>query len=122
MRNAGIITANLGHVALASGNGFTLDFYGDKLITLQVGDQVAAKVIDVATGQPLDALVKNEGRLKANGGQVELTAAAARHVVDAVINNTGMIEANYGRHQERHDRARRRDRRRPSPPTRRSRT
>ena len=61
VRNAGVITANLGHVALASGNGFTLDFYGDKLITLQVGDQIANKVIDVATGQTLDALVKNEG-------------------------------------------------------------
>ena len=38
VRNAGIITANLGTVALSAGNGFTLDFYGDKLITLQVGD------------------------------------------------------------------------------------
>jgi len=94
VRNAGTITANLGHVALASGNGFTLDFYGDKLITLKVGDQVAAKVLDVSTGQPLDALVKNEGRLRANGGRVELTAAAARHVVDSVINNSGTIEAN----------------------------
>ena len=35
VRNAGVITADLGHVALASGNGFTLDFYGDKLITLR---------------------------------------------------------------------------------------
>ncbi|HEX4554404.1 MAG TPA: S8 family serine peptidase [Xanthobacteraceae bacterium] len=94
VRNAGTITANLGHVALASGNGFTLDFYGDKLITLQVNDLVAAKVLDVATGQPLKSLVSNEGKLRANGGQVELTAAAARHVVDSVINNTGTIEAN----------------------------
>jgi filamentous hemagglutinin family protein len=94
VRNAGVITANLGNVTLASGNGFTLDFYGDKLITLQVGDQIANQVIDVATGQTLDALVKNEGLLKANGGQVALTAAAARHVVDSVINNTGVIEAN----------------------------
>jgi filamentous hemagglutinin family protein len=94
VRNAGMITANLGHVTLASGNGFTLDFYGDKLITLQVGDQIANKVIDVATGQTLDALVKNEGTLKANGGQVALTAAAARHVVDSVINTSGVIEAN----------------------------
>jgi len=94
VRNAGTITANLGNIALASGNGFTLDFYGDKLITLQVGDSIANKVIDVATGQPLDALVKNEGVLRANGGQVALTAAAARHVVDSVINNKGVIEAN----------------------------
>src|SRR5215831_16182172 len=94
VRNAGVITANLGHVALASGNGFTLDFYGDKLITLQVGDEIANQVIDVATQKPLDSLVKNEGMLKANGGQVTLTAVAARHVVDSVINNTGVIEAN----------------------------
>ena len=94
VRNAGTITADLGKVALASGNGFTLDFYGDKMITLQVGDAVAAQVIDVATGQPLNALVKNEGKLQANGGRVELSAVAARQVVDAVINNTGVIEAN----------------------------
>ena len=94
VRNAGTITATLGTVALAAGNAFTLDFYGDKLITLAVNDQIASKVIDVATGQPLGALVGNSGKLKANGGRVELTAAAARTVVDAVINNTGVIEAN----------------------------
>src|SRR5690242_14994232 len=94
VRNAGVITADLGRVALASGNGFTLDFYGDKLITLQVNDQIAGQVIDVATKQPLKSLVSNEGRLQANGGQVALTAVAARAVVDSVINNTGVIEAN----------------------------
>jgi hypothetical protein len=31
----------------------TLDMYGDKLITLAVNDQIASKVIDVATGRPL---------------------------------------------------------------------
>ena len=41
VRNSGTITATLGTVALASGNGFTLDLYGDKLITLAVGDQIA---------------------------------------------------------------------------------
>jgi hypothetical protein len=45
-------------VALAAGNSFTLDLYGDKLITLAVGDQIASKVIDVATGKPLKSLVK----------------------------------------------------------------
>ena len=94
VRNTGTITATLGTVALASGNGFTLDFYGDRLITLGVGDQIAAQVRDVATGQPLKSLVSNEGKLRANGGRVELTAATARQVVDSVINNTGVIEAN----------------------------
>lgn len=94
VRNSGTITANLGVVSLAAGNQFTLDLYGDRLITLGVNDTVAAKVIDVGTGLPLNALIKNEGKLKANGGRVELTAATARQVLDAVINTSGVIEAN----------------------------
>src|SRR6266516_2704156 len=93
VRNTGTITATLGTVALVSGNGFTLDLYGDKLITLAVGDQVASKVIDVSTGKPLKSLVSNEGKIRANGGRVELTAAAARTVVDSVINTSGVITA-----------------------------
>ena len=95
VRNSGTITATLGTVALASGNSFTLDMYGDKLITLAVGDQIASKVIDVATGKPLKSLVSNtkSGVISANGGRVELTAAAARAVVDFVINTRGVIRA-----------------------------
>jgi hypothetical protein len=94
VRNTGTITANLGTVSLAAGNMYTLDLYGDRLIQLAVNDQIAAQVKDVATGQPLTALVSNKGKLAANGGRVELTAAAARVVVDLVINNKGAIEAN----------------------------
>ena len=51
-------------------------------------------MIDVQTGKPLNSLVSNDGKLSANGGRVELTAAAARAVVNSVINNKGVIEAN----------------------------
>src|SRR5580704_8914787 len=94
VRNTGTITATLGTIALASGNAFTLDLYGDQLIKLGVNDSIASQVIDVSTGKPLNSLVSNAGTLKANGGKVELTAVAARKVVDSVINNTGVIEAN----------------------------
>lgn len=94
VRNAGTISARLGHVDLASANAFTLDFYGDDLLTLGVAADTAGAVTDVQTGQPLDAIVKNEGTLRADGGTVQLTAAAARKVVDSVINNTGVVEAN----------------------------
>src|SRR5215470_11086197 len=96
VRNSGTITANLGTVVLGAGNSFTanLDFYGDRLITLGIGDAIATQVKDVATGQPLKSLITNDGKLKANGGRVELTAAAARTVVDSVINTSGVIEAN----------------------------
>jgi filamentous hemagglutinin family protein len=94
VRNTGTITATLGTVTLAAGNSFTLDMYGDKLITLAVGDSIASKVIDVSTGKPLKSLVSNEGKIRANGGRVELTAAAARTVVDSVTNTSGVIKAN----------------------------
>ncbi|MBX3512046.1 MAG: filamentous hemagglutinin N-terminal domain-containing protein [Xanthobacteraceae bacterium] len=94
VRNDGVIVARLGKIALASANEFVLDFYGDRLIQLSVNDAIASKVRDVATGQVLTSLVQNNGKLKANGGQVQLTAVTARQVVDAVVNNRGVIEAN----------------------------
>lgn len=99
VRNTGAIAARLGKVALAVGNGFSLDLYGDQLITLGVSDSIAATVKDVSTGQSLSSLVSNEGKLKANGGVVQLSAVAARRIVDSVINTKGVIEANtIGKH------------------------
>ncbi|HEY5068101.1 MAG TPA: S8 family serine peptidase [Xanthobacteraceae bacterium] len=94
VRNTGTIIARLGTIALASGNQFTLDMYGDNLITLGLTDSISSQVVDVATGKPLKSLVSNKGELKANGGTVVLTAVAARKIVDSVINNSGVIEAN----------------------------
>jgi filamentous hemagglutinin family protein len=93
MRNAGTITATLGTVGEPAGGTFTLDFYGDRLLTLAVNNQIASQVVDTATGTPLKSLAAKDGKLGANGGRVELTAAAARAVVNSVVNNTGVIEA-----------------------------
>src|SRR5262249_7132923 len=82
-----------GKVALASGNTFSLDLYGDSLIKLGVNDQIAGLVKDVATGQTLKSLVTNDGKLSANGGTVQLTAVAAREVVDSVISTSGVSES-----------------------------
>src|SRR3954453_6538584 len=94
VRKSGTIPATVGNVTLASSNTFNLDFYGDRLRQLGVGDEIASHVKDVTTGQTLKSLVTNEGKLKANGKRVELTAAAVRQVVDSVINTSGVIEAN----------------------------
>ena len=80
-------------MSLSSGNSFTLDLYGDELIKLKVDDEIIDQVIDLATGQPMSALVDNQGRIASDGGRVALTAATARLVVDNVINNDGIIEA-----------------------------
>ena len=121
VRNTGTITATLGTVALAAGNGFTLDLYGDRLITLAVNDQIAASVKDVQTGKPLKSLVTNDGRIRANGGRVELTAAAARTVVDFGHQHQRRDQGQLDRHPQRHDRAQCRHRRNQAAPARRRR-
>jgi len=93
VRNSGVITARLGTVGLSAGNTFTIDPYGDGLIKLAIGDEIAGDVYDVATGETVSDLVLNEGTLSADGGTVAMTAATARQAVNSVVNNTGIVEA-----------------------------
>jgi filamentous hemagglutinin family protein len=79
--NQGTIQANLGTVALAAGNAMTLDVAGDGLLNVTV-DQGA-----------VNALVDNGGLIRADGGQVLLTAQAAGNLLTTVVNNSGVIEA-----------------------------
>ena len=44
VENSGIITANLGQVSLASGKTFTLDLYGDKLVSLGVDSKILNQI------------------------------------------------------------------------------
>jgi filamentous hemagglutinin family protein len=93
VRNSGVINARLGTLGLAAANAFTLDMYGDDLISLELDDALEGEVIDVSTGETLADRVANEGRINADGGVVALSAATARKVVNSVVNNTGVIEA-----------------------------
>jgi filamentous hemagglutinin family protein len=82
VENNGVITATLGKVNLASGDSFTLDLANDGLLQVAVAD-------DSLTEQ----IVSNAGTIAANGGTVQLTAAAARGAIDSLVTNTGVIEA-----------------------------
>jgi filamentous hemagglutinin family protein len=79
--NQGVITAKLGTVVLAAGSAVTLDVAGNGLLNVAV-DQGA-----------VNALAKNGGLIKANGGQVVMTAQTASQLLKTVVNNTGIIEA-----------------------------
>jgi len=87
-----VIRANLGKVALASGDTFTLDMYGDGLIQVAMSDGAAAPVD--ANGVQVAALVDNSGSIIADGGTITLTAAGARGVVDQAISMKGVVQAN----------------------------
>ncbi|GGE52126.1 hypothetical protein GCM10007421_28200 [Halopseudomonas oceani] len=79
--NHGIIQANQGTVALAAGDKITLDFAGDGLLNVTVDEGT------------LNALVENHQLVRANGGQVVMTANATNALLQTVVNNTGVIEA-----------------------------
>lgn len=79
--NAGTVTAPQGTIALAAGGEVSLALQGNQLVRFAV-DQAA-----------LDALVENRQLLRAEGGQVLLSANAREAIARTVVNNTGVIEA-----------------------------
>ncbi|MDB5508108.1 MAG: filamentous hemagglutinin N-terminal protein [Hyphomicrobiales bacterium] len=83
VENSGIITSELGRVALGSGESATLDLEGDGFL------QVAIPSV----GKAGRTLVENSGSIAARGGRVELRAATAREAVRNVVNMPGSISA-----------------------------
>jgi filamentous hemagglutinin family protein len=79
--NQGAITATEGTVVLGAGNQVTLNFNGNSLVGVTVGEGA------------LNALVENKQAIYANGGTVILTAKAANDLLSAQVNNTGLIQA-----------------------------
>src|SRR6202163_2002666 len=86
--NQGAITARLGTVALAAGSAVTLTFAGNSLLHLRVDQSVVNSVAD------------NGGLIRADGGEVMMTAGAKNTLLASVVNNSGVIQA---RSIENHD-------------------
>lgn len=82
VRNAGVIVANLGTVALASGEAITVDF----------GDNGSLAGITASKSQ-IDALVENRNAVIAPGGLIVLSAQAANSLRGGVVNNSGQLSA-----------------------------
>ena len=82
VENKGQIIAEMGHVALAGGETFTVDLYGDGLIQLDAGKDFAQKL-----------QASNSGKITALDGVVKLSTAQAQNVVDNLINMDGVIDA-----------------------------
>lgn len=81
VNNEGVISARLGSVVLAGAQAVTLDVAGDGLLNVSVSQGA------------VNALVANGGLIRADGGQVLLTAQAAGNLLNTVVNNTGVIQA-----------------------------
>ena len=87
--NSGVINARLGHVVLAGAEAATLDMYGDGLLSIDVTKQVTT--LPGKNGHT--ALVTNTGMVLADGGTVQITAAAADGVVQTLVRAGGTIRA-----------------------------
>lgn len=83
VRNDGLILAPMGSVALGAG--------GDAMVRFGAADGLLNLEIN---GAAADALAHNGGLLKADGGQVLMTARGSGALLQAVVNNVGAIEAN----------------------------
>jgi filamentous haemagglutinin family N-terminal domain len=88
-RNEGLVEGRLAQVVVAGAPTFALDFYGDGLINFQATSQVAA----VAEADLPLAENTADGIIRAEGGRVLMTAAAAEGVVNEVIDVSGVVEA-----------------------------
>lgn len=81
VNNDGVISARLGNIVLAGGEAVTLDVAGDGLLNVSVSQGA------------VNALVQNGGMIRADGGQVLMTAQAAGDLLNTAVNNTGVIQA-----------------------------
>jgi filamentous hemagglutinin family protein len=81
VRNAGVVVARMGTVAMAAGETITLDLVGDHLTSISVAPSA------------IEALVENRGAVLAPGGHIILSAQAFDRLQGGVVRNTGTLEA-----------------------------
>ncbi|MEO7007719.1 MAG: filamentous hemagglutinin N-terminal domain-containing protein, partial [Caldimonas sp.] len=79
--NAGTIEANGGRVALAAANSVLVDVEGDGLVFFQT-----------SAGDATNRL-EHLGRIQADGGSIEMRAAARAGFADSVLNLSGVVQA-----------------------------
>jgi filamentous hemagglutinin family protein len=79
--NQGVITAQLGTVALGGGSATRLTFSGNQLLHLQVEQST------------LDNLAENRQLIQADGGRVFMSAGASNSLLASVVNNSGIVQA-----------------------------
>jgi parallel beta-helix repeat protein len=79
--NAGVIQARMGKVVIGSAETATLDLYGDGLVEIALD------------GEASKAVLNNTGTISAEGGNILVTASAAKDAVDNVINMGGAVNA-----------------------------
>lgn len=82
--NQGLISANLGHVALASGSQAVVTFDEQGLIGVRIDQETLASEVDDSYA------VKNSGTLEAKGGKILLNASVSADLFSQAVNSGDM--------------------------------
>lgn len=83
VENAGRVSVPLGKVGLGAGERATLDVSGDGFLQVAVPSGTSRE----------GALIRQSGRIRAQGGRIEMRAATAREAARHAINLSGVVEA-----------------------------
>lgn len=90
--NEGVVSARLGRIAYGAGDAVTLDFGGDNFLSIAVPVSDAHGLKDVF-GRELSALITAGGHSEAQGGQVYISARAARDLILGAVRLDGALIA-----------------------------
>ena len=88
--NSGTITAKLGKIMLASGNTWTVDLYGDDLVSFAIDSSALPQV---AGPDNTVVGVSNSGMLTTTPGTITLTVTSASDIVANATNQQGIVQA-----------------------------
>ncbi|MFL0802523.1 MAG: filamentous hemagglutinin N-terminal domain-containing protein [Agarilytica sp.] len=87
VENEGMISAQLGSVALAAGREAVVTFDGEGLLGVQVTESILQEDIGV------DAAVINSGEISAEDGQILISAAASQDIFSQAVNSGEVKQA-----------------------------
>jgi filamentous hemagglutinin family protein len=87
VKNEGVILANYGHIAIATGRQAIINFDGDGLLNFQIDESV----LENTTGA--EDAIHNSGNIIADAGQILLSANTSEGIFTNAINNEGLIKA-----------------------------
>lgn len=90
--NRGVVIADLGTVALASGEKITLSLDSNNFMAVTIDEAVQKEVLGL-DNSIVKSAVDNSGTIQADGGRVILTSKALNRVFDQAVNNTGVVRA-----------------------------
>ena len=93
VKNTGIVNAHLGKIGFAGGERIVLSFGGNDFLRVEVPAKDLSTIKD-ANGNPISDVLDIDGKIKADGGMVQLTVATAAKLYRQGVSLGGYVQVN----------------------------